>query len=136
MDIHNVGGTPGGARTFLLGIIMIVVGGYLLLDQVTVYGGYWRFGLFGSGTRASFGVTLVPMLFGIGILFTNGSSLVGRLLTVGGALFIVVGIIANMDIHFRRTSLFHTLTMLILIVGGLGLVARSIRPMGPGKQEE
>ena len=34
MDIHNVGGTPGGTRTFLLGMIMAVAGGYLLFQQV------------------------------------------------------------------------------------------------------
>ena len=42
MDIHNVGGTPGGTRTFLLGLIMAVAGGYLLFHQVQVYGGYWN----------------------------------------------------------------------------------------------
>jgi len=49
---------------------------------------------------------------------------------------ILVGIIVNMDMHFRRTSLWNTLTMLILIVGGIGLVARSVLPMGPAKQVE
>lgn len=44
MDIRNVGGTPGGTRTFILGMIMMIVGGYLLLDQVTVFGGYWNWG--------------------------------------------------------------------------------------------
>ena len=31
MDIHNVGGTPGGTRTFLLGMIMAIVGGTIVL---------------------------------------------------------------------------------------------------------
>lgn len=133
MDMKNVGGTPGGTRTFLLGIIMFVVGGYLLFNQVQVNGGYWRFSLFGQGYGSSFGITLIPMLFGIGILFSNGKSLVGRGLTALGFLAILVGIIMNLDIHFRQTSLWNTLTMLILIVGGLGLVIRSLSPMGPAK---
>jgi hypothetical protein len=33
-----------------------------------------------------------------------------------------------MRIYFRPTSLFDTLVMLILFVGGLGLMARSLRP--------
>lgn len=129
MDIHNVGGTPGGTKTFLLGLIMLVVGGYLLFNQVQVNGGYWRFSLFGQGYGTSFGITLLPLLFGIGILFGNGKSLVGRGLTALGFLAILVGIIANLDIHFRQTSLWNTLTMLILIVGGMGLVIRSVMPM-------
>ncbi len=129
MDIHNVGGTPGGTRTFLLGIIMLVVGGYLLFNQVQVNGGYWRFSMFGQGYGTSFGITLIPLLFGIGILFSNGKSLIGRALTALGFLAILVGIIVNLDIHFRQTSLWNTLTMLVLIVGGLGLIIRSIAPM-------
>jgi hypothetical protein len=128
MDIRNVGGTPGGARTFLLGLIMAIAGGYLLFQQVQVHGGYWSWGGLG-GTGRSFGITLLPLLFGIGILFVNGRSFIGRLLTFGGALLIVVGIIANLDIHFRQTSLWNTLTMLVLLVGGIGLIVRSVLPM-------
>lgn len=128
MDMQNVGGTPGGMRAFLLGIIMIVVGGYLLMNQVTVHGGFWNFGFLGGYGR-SFGITLLPLLFGIGILFFDGRSFAGRVLTGAGALFIIAGIIANLDIHFRQTSLFNTLVMLILLVGGTGLVVRSVMPM-------
>jgi hypothetical protein len=68
------------------------------------------------------------MLFGVGILFWNGKSVIGWLLTVAGALFIFAGIIANMHIYFQPTSLFNTMVMLILLVGGLVLIARSLRP--------
>jgi hypothetical protein len=42
---------------------------------------------------------------------------------------IIVGIIANLDIHFQQTSLFNTLVMLVLLVGGIGLIVRSVMPM-------
>jgi hypothetical protein len=32
-----------------------------------------------------------------------------------------------MDIFFQSTSLFNTLVMLVLLAGGIGLVARSLR---------
>ena len=128
MDIKNVGGTPGGTGTFFLGAIMLVVGGYLLLHQVQVGGNYWNWqGIGGYGK--TFGVTLIPLLFGIGILFFNGHSFAGRVLTFGGALVILAGIILNLDIHFQQTSLYVVLTMLVLIVGGVGLIARSVMPM-------
>jgi len=133
MDMQNVGGTPGGMRAFLLGIIMIIVGGYLLMHQVTVHGGFWNFGVLGGYGR-SFGITLLPLLFGIGILFFDGRSFAGRLLTGAGALFILAGIIANLDIHFQQTSLFNTLVMLVLLVGGIGLVVRAVMPMEPRKR--
>jgi uncharacterized protein len=129
MDIQNVGGTPGGTRTFLLGMIMAIAGGYLLFHQVQVNGGYWNWSGLGGNGR-SFGITLLPLLFGVGILFVNGTSFVGRVLTFGGALVIIVGVIANLDIHFQQTSLWNTLTMLVLLVGGIGLVVRSALPMG------
>jgi hypothetical protein len=127
MDIQNVGGTPGGTRTFLLGLIMAIAGGYLLFHQVQVNGGYWNWGFGGAGR--SFGITLLPLLFGIGILFVNGKSFAGRFLTGAGALVIVVGVIANLDIQFQQTSLWNTLTMLVLLVGGIGLIVRSALPM-------
>jgi hypothetical protein len=120
--LRDVGGTPGGLGDFLTGFVMICVGGYLLSNQVSVVGSYWSF--YGANT---FGITLIPMLFGIGILFFKGRSLIGWLLTGGGALFILAGVIANMHIYFQQTSLFNTLVMLVLLVGGIGMIARSTR---------
>lgn len=108
---------------FLMGFAMACVGGYLLSHQVSVVGSYWNF--YGGN---SFGITLIPMLIGIGLLFWNGRSPFGWLLTVGGALFILAGVLANMHIYFQPTSLFDTLVMLVLLVGGLGLIAGALRP--------
>ncbi len=128
MDFRNIGGTPGGARPFWLGVTMIVVGAYLLLHRVTVTGGYYDFGWLGGQGR-SFGVTLIPLLFGIGILFYDGRSLAGRLLTGFGALVILTGLIGNLDIRMGEMSLFNLLMMLVLLVGGVGLVVRAVLPM-------
>ena len=84
----DVGGTPGGLGHFVLGFAMACAGAYLLLNHVVVAGSYWSF--YGPGT---FGITLIPMLIGIALLFWNGRSVLGWLLTCAGALFIVVGVI-------------------------------------------
>jgi hypothetical protein len=120
---HDVGGTPGGIGHFLIGFVMACLGGYLLTNHVMVVSGYWNF--YGTST---FGITLLPMLIGVGLLFWNGRSAAGWVLTLAGALFILGGVIANLHIYFQPTSLFNTLTMLILLVGGLGLIARSLLP--------
>jgi len=120
-SLTDVGGTPGGIGEFLIGFVMTCVGGYLISNQVSVVGSYWSF--WGTNT---FGVTLIPMLFGIAILFWNGKNVIGWVLTAAGALFILAGVIANMHIYFQPTTLFNTIVMLVLLVGGLGLIARSI----------
>jgi hypothetical protein len=117
------GGTPGGLGQFLLGLGLVVGGGYLVLNQVTVSGGSWNF----YGYNA-FGLSLIPLLLGIGLLFFNGRSLAGWGLTAAGLLIILVGVIANLQIFFRPTTLFNTLLILGLLAGGIGLVARSLRP--------
>jgi hypothetical protein len=121
---RGAGGTPGGLGEFFIGLILAAIGGYLLFNQVQVHTSFWRFG----GLQNSFGISLIPLLIGVAVLFFNGKSRLGWVLTVGGLLFIVVGVIANMDIYFQRTSLFNTLIMLVLIAAGLGLIFRSLRP--------
>ena len=122
-SFSDVGGSSGGLGEFLAGFVMACLGGYLLTNQVTVMGSYWNF--YGNNT---FGITLIPMLIGIGMLFWSGRSIIGWLLTAAGALFILAGVIANLHIYFQPTSLFNTIVMLVLLVGGLGLVARALRP--------
>ena len=118
----DVGGTPGGLMEFVIGTAMAVAGGYLVTSQVTVTSGFW--GWWGGNT---FGLTLLPLLVGIGILFFDARSVLGWFLAGVGAVIILAGIIANLHIYFRPTSLFNTLMMLGLLAGGLGLVARSLR---------
>lgn len=119
---RGAGGTPGGLLEFVIGTVMAVAGAYLLTQRVTVTSGFW--GWWGDNT---FGLTLIPLLVGIGILFFNGRSAVGWLLVVAGAAIILAGIIANLQVYFRPTSLFNTLMMLGLLAGGLGILARSLR---------
>jgi hypothetical protein len=119
----DVGGTPGGLGHFLLGLAMACVGGYLLSSRVMVATSYWSF--YG---QHSFGVTLLPLLVGVALLFWNGRSIAGWLLTCAGAVFIFAGIISNLHIYFAPTSLFETIVMLVLLMGGLSLIARAMFP--------
>lgn len=121
-QLRSPGGTSGGLGGFLLGLVMAIAGGYLFIDRVTVYSRTWDF--FGVN---SFGLSLVPLLFGIFFLFFNGRSIIGWLLTLAGVVIIVAGLIANLNLFFRPTSLFNTIIIFVLLFGGLGLIARSLR---------
>ena len=108
---------------FFVGLLMAVGGAYLLTSQVSVSSGFWSW--FGPHT---FGLTLLPLVVGIGLLFFDGRSRLGWLLTAAGAVIIFLGILMNLRIYFEPTSLYNTLIMLVLLAGGLGLVARSLKP--------
>lgn len=120
--MRGAGGTPGGLGEFLLGLGLIVVGGYLFMQQVVVSSGHWT--LWGYD---AFGLSLVPFLIGLGVVFYNGKSVLGWFLVSAGILIILAGIIANLRVYFAATSLYNTLAMLGMIAIGVGLVARSVR---------
>jgi uncharacterized protein len=120
--MRGAGGTEGGLGLFFIGVICAVAGGWLLMNQVTVTGGAWT--LWGYN---SFGLSLVPFIAGVGLLFFNGRSPIGWLLLVAGLVIILAGVLMNMRIYFQPTSLFNTLMMLALLAGGIGLLARSLR---------
>lgn len=124
-DLKNVGGTPGGLWEFLIGLAMAVAGAYLLISRVTVTSGFWNWGGYNA-----FGLSLVPLIFGIGIVFFNGRSLIGWLLVFVGAVIILAGIIMNLQIYFQPTSLFNTIVMLVLFAGGIGLLVKAVRAHG------
>ena len=121
--VRGAGGTPGGVGEFLAGLAMAVAGAYMLTQRVVVESGFWT--LWGYST---FGLSLLPLVVGVGLLFYNGKSIAGWLLTFAGVVIIFVGVLMNLQIHFQPTSLFSTIVMLVLLAGGLGLVARSLRP--------
>jgi uncharacterized protein len=119
----GAGGTPGGIGLFFAGLMMAGVGGYLFLSQVQVttsWGTFWGYN--------SFGLSLIPLLIGVGFLFYNGKSVAGWILTILGLGIIVAGILMHLDVYFRPTTLYNTLVMLVLLAGGVGLILRSIRP--------
>ena len=108
---------------FIFGLALAIAGGYLIMNQVQVgTGGYW--GWFGNNT---FGLTLIPLVIGLGLLFFSGRSIAGWLLAGGGAVIIFVGILTHLDIYFRQTSLFNVILMLTMLAAGLGLMARAVK---------
>ncbi len=118
---RGAGGTSGGLGEFFLGLVMAVIGGYILTNRVTVTSSFWS--LWGYNT---FGLSLLPLIFGVGILFFNGKSIAGWLLVFVGVVIIFAGILMNLQIYFQPTSLFNTLLMIVLLAGGIGLIARAL----------
>jgi hypothetical protein len=118
---RGAGGTPGGVGEFFLGLAMAIAGAYILTTQVIVTSGFWS--LWGYN---AFGLSLFPFIIGTGLLFFNGKSIAGWVLLFMGVIIIFTGIIMNLHIYFQSTSLFNTIVMLVLLAGGIGLIARAI----------
>jgi len=121
-SMSDVGGTPGGLGEFVLGFIMTCVGGYLLSNQVTVMGSYWSFwgaNSFGRDADSS-AVWRGHTLFQRTQHDRVGAHRRRRAVYSGRCNRKYAHLLS-------AATLFHTLVMLILLVGGLGLIARSMR---------
>lgn len=129
MARFNAGGTNGGAGRFFIGLLMMVVGGYLFLDNVHVVN---RFGmstaLFGfGGYNVRSGMVLVPFIFGVGMIFYNARSIIGWGLVIGSLAAFGFGIITSVQFRLRTMSAFDIMTILVLLVGGIGLFLNSLK---------
>src|SRR6187551_3290618 len=113
-DLRKPGGTSGGVAEFFIGLIMAIAGAYMLISRVVVTSGFWNWGGYNT-----FGLSLVPLIFGIAFVFFNGKSIVGWILIFAGVVIIASGILMNLQIYFQPTSLFNTIIMLILFAGGI-----------------
>ena len=121
--IRGAGGTPGGIGEFFLGLVMVVIGAYLITNRIVVVSNYWSWGGY-----SMFGLSLLPLIIGIGILFFNGKSIVGWILLFLGVVIIFAGVLMNLQIYFQATSLFATIAMIVLLAGGIGLIFRALVP--------
>ncbi len=129
----GAGGTRGGEWQFFVGLTMMVIGFYLLLNSIHIYS------QFGFGTRlysfsafGGFGVTsgmiMIPFVAGIVVLFYNHRNYLGWFLTVGSILALIFGVIASTQFSFRPMSAFDLIVILVLCFGGIGLFLKSLFP--------
>jgi hypothetical protein len=127
--MRGAGGTEGGIGRFFMGLIMMIAGGYLFLHNINVsigFGfGYHVFDFWGIGITS--GYVLIPFLFGVGIIFYNSNSILGWILAVGSLVMLAVGVVTQTRFHLRNMTAFELITILVLLVGGVGLFLSSLR---------
>lgn len=127
--MQGAGGTSGGTKSFFLGLLMFCVGAYLFLSSVTVSSNFnlgfvlFRF----SGLNLTTGAILVPFIFGVGFIFYNSKWIIGWLLTCLSLSAFFFGIIMSLNFSLQRMSMYELLTILVLLVGGVGLILRSLK---------
>ncbi len=131
--MKGAGGSTGGTGEFVLGVLMMCAGFYLLLNAITVNSNFgmamriYGFSLYGSSVGITSGMVLIPFIFGVGIIFYNSKNLLGWILAVGSLAALIIGVIASINFQFRVMSAFDLIVILVLAIGGLGLFLRSLR---------
>lgn len=130
--MRGAGGSDGGLMSFLVGLVMMCSGFYMLLNAIVIRS---RFG-FGyslynvGGFSITSGMVMIPFIFGIGMIFYNSKNYFGWILAGGSLVALMFGVIASVNFSFQRMSAFDLIVILVLAFGGLGLFLRSLYPKG------
>ena len=107
---------------FVAGVIMLVVGLYILSQKVMVSSTYGFISLWG-GTFSS-GLIMIPFIIGVVWMFVTGGSFASKVFTALSVLLIIVSIIVSTRIWLVRITMYEWVLILVLIFGGAGLVAK------------
>ena len=94
---------------FVGGVIMLVVGLYILSQKVMVSSSYGFFSMWGG--RFSSGLIMVPLIIGVVWMFATGGSFVSK-------------VFASTRIWLVSITMYEWVLILVLIFGGAGLVAK------------
>lgn len=108
---------------FYMGILLIIAGLFFLLSKAVVSSGFYGWTI--GGMNVSTGIVVIPLMIGVIWLVNNPKSIIARLITIVGSLFIVGSIIINIRITFTTTSMFDYVVMMLLIAGGVGLILKA-----------
>lgn len=109
--------------TFIIGLLMFCVGGYLFMQNVDVStASIFSFSMFG---RRMDGLIFVPLIASIIFIFFkyNLASKICLFLSVG---IIIVNVIANLRLSWNSISLFSTIVIFVLFFGGAALLLKVI----------
>ena len=134
MRVTGAGGTEGGIGRFLIGFIMMIAGGYLFLNSINVssnihlgYGFRHSFSSFNSFSTS--GYVLLPFLFGICMVFYNAKNIIGWMLILTSTIMLIFGIITGLNFRITNMSSFMLISILVLLLGGIGLLLSSLRSL-------
>ena len=126
---NGAGGNEGGIGSFLLGLGMMMGGGYLLLDSIRVVHGFgFGHGLYRFGNvQVTSGMILIPFIIGIVMVFANSKSWIGWILVYGSTIGLIFGVIRSIQFSFVGMSAFDLMVIFVLFFGGIGLLLGSMR---------
>jgi hypothetical protein len=128
--MRGAGGSDGGLMPFLIGLVMMCSGFYMLLNAIIIRS-HFGFGnrLYSvGGFSITSGMIMIPFIFGVGLIFYNSKNYLGWILAGGSLVSLIFGAIASVNFSFQRMSAFDLIVILVLAFGGLGLFLKSLYP--------
>jgi hypothetical protein len=134
MTPEGAGGSKGGVGRFFIGLAMMVAGGYLFFNSIKVIN-HFRFGyrLYSFGSlHLTTGMVLVPLIFGIGLIFYNSKNILGWILSAASLIMLGMGVLSKIQFRMENMSAFDLIMILVLLVGGLGIFLSSLKNYGAG----
>ncbi len=113
-------------KQFVAGMVMLVVGLFLLSQNIVVSSGWFGMGGFGmfGGIRVNTGMIMIPFIIGIIWMFGSGASFASKVFTVLSVILIIASVIMTTNIYLVSMTMFQWVLILILIFGGAGFVAK------------
>lgn len=129
MPLKGAGGTQGGIGRFFIGLIMMVGGGYLFLDAIRITQHFsMGYAIYSFGAlKLTTGMTLIPLIFGVGIIFYNSKNIFGWFLCTASLVMLLFGIISSIQFRIRTMTAFELIMILVLMIGGVGLFLSSLK---------
>jgi hypothetical protein len=113
----------------VVGLAMLLVGGYLFLDAIHVNNFFTSnqtiFRV--SDFHFTSGMVLLPLFVGLGILFFGSWPRVGLALVLGSLVLLFIGTLMSVNLSMRSMSFFRLALILTLIAGGAGLTLSILR---------
>jgi hypothetical protein len=134
--MKGAGGTSGRIGTFLIGLIIMIGGFYLLLNAISITSNFGLsrhlYNISGMGGNYSItsGMIMIPLIFGIDLIFYNSRNIIGWVLASGAIIGLIFGVISSIHFNLRSMSAFDLIVILVLAIGGLGLVLKSFKSVG------
>lgn len=117
------------------GIALLAAGLYWLTQSVEVSSGFGMGRFMLGGMSIPSGLIVVPLLLGIFWAVLKPGSFGAKIVIVAGVVIIVAAIIASVELHFIRRSLYEYILMLGMIFVGAALLARVLLT-GNGKDDK
>jgi len=110
---------------FFGGILLFLVGAFLITQNTVLT---MNFSAISNllGFNVPFGLVLLPLLIGIGILFFNSKSVLGWIVLVFGIITILLGILMTLNIYFKPISLYYGILMYGMTAAGIGLFLKAL----------
>lgn len=129
MSKRGAGGTSGGIGRFALGLAMMVGGGYLFFNSITISNSFsLGYSLYRMGNASiTSGMVLVPFIFGIGLIFYDSENALGWVISLGALAALTLGVISSLSFRMQPMSAFELIVILVLMVGGIGLFLSSLK---------